>query len=92
MFYFGKVARHLISFTPVIFLISGQNNAVIVKWISAAITKKINEPVGEYFNLSGHKWEDMEDMTVVIIDHNLIERTRKSKKKVLDAQTEIIQT
>lgn len=61
-----------------------------VKWISAAITKKIKEPVGEYFNLSGHKWEDM---TVVIIDHNLIERTRKSKKKkVLDAQTEIIQT
>lgn len=43
--------------------------------------KKINEPVGEYFNLSGHKWEDMEDMTVVIIDHNLIERTRISKKK-----------
>nr|XP_022316718.1 uncharacterized protein LOC111120285 [Crassostrea virginica] len=43
-------------------------------------TKKINEPVGEHFNLEGHKWEDM---TVVVIDHNprWTDAQRKSKEK-----------
>ena len=43
-------------------------------------TKKLKEPVGEHFNLEGHKWEDM---AVVVIDHNPnwsdVERKRKEK-------------
>ena len=43
-------------------------------------TKKLREPVGEHFNLEGHKWEDM---SVVVIDHNPdwsdAERKRKEK-------------
>ena len=43
-------------------------------------TKKTKEPVGEHFNLNGHKWEDM---TVVVIDHNphWTDAERKSKEK-----------
>jgi hypothetical protein len=40
----------------------------------------MKEPVGEHFNLNGHKWEDM---TVVVIDHNphWTDAERKSKEK-----------
>lgn len=50
--------------------------------------KKINDPVGEHFNMSGHK---KEDMTVVVIAHNphYIDAEKKVKK-ILDAQTQII--
>lgn len=43
-------------------------------------TKIIREPVGEHFNMRGHKWEDM---TVVFIDHNphWADAERKSKEK-----------
>lgn len=43
-------------------------------------TKKVKEPVGEHFNTSGHKWEDM---TVLVIDHNphWTDAERKSKEK-----------
>ncbi|XP_078312786.1 uncharacterized protein LOC144619236 [Crassostrea virginica] len=53
-------------------------------------TKKINEPVGEHFNLEGHKWEDM---TVVVIDHKprcMDRYSEKKQGKVLDAQVEVI--
>ncbi|XP_052680295.1 uncharacterized protein LOC128161092 [Crassostrea angulata] len=43
-------------------------------------TKKVKEPVGEHFNTSGHKWEDM---TVLVINHNphWTDAERKSKEK-----------
>jgi hypothetical protein len=43
-------------------------------------TKKTKEPVGVHFNLNGHKWENM---TVVVIDHNLhwTDAERKNKEK-----------
>ena len=43
-------------------------------------TKKTKEPVGEHFNLNGHK---LEDMTVVVIDHNphWTDAERKNKEK-----------
>ncbi|XP_065938446.1 uncharacterized protein [Magallana gigas] len=43
-------------------------------------TKKVKEPVGEHFNTSGHKWEDM---AVLVIDHNphWTDAERKSKDR-----------
>lgn len=41
-------------------------------------TKRITEPVGEHFNLDGHKWEDM---IVVVIDHNQTWSSTDRKKK-----------
>lgn len=42
-------------------------------------TKQFKEPVGEIFNFSGHKWEDI---TVVVIAHNQhwTDAKRKSKE------------
>ena len=43
-------------------------------------TKRVQEPVAEHFNLEGHSWEDM---TVVVIDHDIhwTDADRKSKEK-----------
>lgn len=42
-------------------------------------TKQIKEPVGEHFNMCGNKWDDL---TVVVIDHNLHWTDAKQKSKV----------
>jgi predicted GIY-YIG superfamily endonuclease len=48
--------------------------------LSTIKTKRIQEPVTEHFNLSGHKWQDM---SVVVIDHNAHwnDTERKNKEK-----------